>query len=301
MRCPSDRGINIPPLFLKTRDYMNRLSFIKKISLPNEHTHPEKTTSSQQYGVDIAGVVVNKVDPDEYERTRKYLAMAIDRHWRGEGGGDGDDPPPPVLGIVPDRPYLGSPCLADVETMFGTSLLSGTDHRYRHYDVGSNVRGGRNIGMSMVTTDLAAFLRTMQRQTETGRTIFVSHVTRDDVILGFLGEYRRRARRGLSFQSALVICTGCDDGSRGLSTALGLGTEVSEMIVDGGPSGPPVLVASGISPAEAAKRIRIMTPKFNASDGRRVSRAAEHYEPYIDFDLLLRRTSPPPSAGTGPA
>ena len=90
------RYINIPPLFLKTRECMNRLSFIKKISLPNEHAHREKTTSSQQYGVDIAGVVVNKVDPDEYERTRKYLAMAIDRHWRGEGGGTGTGPPPPA-------------------------------------------------------------------------------------------------------------------------------------------------------------------------------------------------------------
>jgi hypothetical protein len=176
--------------------------------------------------------------------------------------------------------------------MFGTALLSGGDHRYRHYDVGSNVRDGRNIGMSMVTTDLAAFLRTMQRQTDgqSERTIFVSHVTRDDVILGFLGEYRRRVRRQLSFQSALVICTGCDDGSRGLSTALGLNTEVSEMIVDGGPSGPPILVASGISPAEAAKRIRTMMPKFNSCDDRRVSAAVEHYGQYIDFDLLLRRT-----------
>ena len=207
-----------------------------------------------------------------------------------------------MLGVVPDRPYLGSPCLADVEAVFGAALLSGSDHRYRHYDVGSNVRGGRSIGMSMVTTDLAAFLRTMRRQPETCRTMFVCHATRDDAILGFLGESRRRARRGLSFQGALVVCTGCDDGGAGLSTSLGVCAEVGEMIADGGPSGPPVLVASGMSPAEAARRIRTMTPKFNASDGRRVTKAAEHYEPYIDFDLLLRRTSsPPPPAGTGPA
>jgi hypothetical protein len=246
---------------------------------------------SQQYGVDIAGVIVNKVDPYEYEGTSKYLTMATQRYWTGPNGGN-EKAPPPILGVVPDRLYLGSPALADVEAMFGTALLSGGDHRYRHYDVGSNVRDGRNIGMSMVTTDLAAFLRTMQRQTDgqSERTIFVSHVTRDDVILGFLGEYRRRVRRQLSFQSALVICTGCDDGSRGLSTALGLNTEVSEMIVDGGPSGPPILVASGISPAEAAKRIRTMMPKFNSCDDRRVSAAVEHYGQYIDFDLLLRRT-----------
>lgn len=61
--------------------------------------------------------------------------------------------------------------------------------------------------------------------------------------------------------------------------------------MDSGPTGPPVLVASGFSPAEAAKKIRTMTPKFNASDERRVSRATEHYEPYIDFDLLLEQTA----------
>ena len=145
--------------------------------------------------------------------------------------------------------------------------------------------------MTMVTTDLAAFLRSMQRQPEGERTIFICHATRDDVILGFLGEYRRRKRRDIPFQSALVICTGCDDGVGDLSGGINFSSEVSEMIKDTGSAGPAVLVASGCSPAEAAKQIRTMTPKFNASDARRVSRATEHYEPYIDFDLLLEQTS----------
>lgn len=33
------------------------------------------------------------------------------------------------------------------------------------------------------------------------------------------------------------------------------------------------------------------TPKFNVDDKHRVSIAVEHYEPYIDFDELMRRTS----------
>ena len=166
--------------------------------------------------------------------------------------------------------------------------------------VGSNVHG-RSAGLSMITTDLAAFLRTMQRQPESARVMFICHASRDDVILGFLGEYRRRARRNIPFQSALVICTGGDDEFEGVvgdddddvvsSGDVALSTEVCEMITDCGCAGPPVLVASGVSPAEAAKRIRTMTPKFNASDERRVSRATEHYGPYIDFDLLLERTS----------
>ena len=33
------------------------------------------------------------------------------------------------------------------------------------------------------------------------------------------------------------------------------------------------------------------TPKFNVDDKHRVSTAVEHYEPYIDFEELMRRTS----------
>jgi len=238
-----------------------------------------------QYGVNIAGVVINKVQPDKYDQTREYLRKAIGQMWKGPNG----EPAPPVLGVVPDRPYLGCPALADVESTFGTVLLSGSDHRYRHYDVGSNVQG-RSIGMSMITTDLAAFLRTMQRQDGDARTMFICHVTRDDVILGFLAEYRRKTRRGIPFQSALVICTGCDDGMGDVND-IELSPEVCDMIRDAGPDGPPVLRAPGYSPADAAKHIRTMTPKFNANDERRVTRATEHYEPYIDFDLLIDRTS----------
>lgn len=144
-------------------------------------------------------------------------------------GGPNGEPAPPILGVVPDRPYLGCPALADVESSFGSVLLSGSQHRYRHYDVGSNVQG-RSIGMSMVTTDLAAFLRTMQRQPESSRVMFICHASRDDVILGFLGEYRRRTRREIPFQSALVICTGGDDGLGDLSNEVELSSEVCEMV-----------------------------------------------------------------------
>ena len=88
-----------------------------------------------------------------------------------------------------------------------------------------------------------------------------------------------------------MICTGGDDGMEDVSDIMELSPEVCDMIRDAGPSGPPVLLAAGYSPADAAKTIRTMTPKFNANDERRVTRATEHYEPYIDFDLLLERTS----------
>jgi len=122
--------------------------------------------------VNIAGVVVNKVDPAKYDQTRDYLAEALRQFWTVDGR-----PAPPLLGVVPDRPYLGSPALADLESAFGSVLLSGSDHRYRHYDVGANVQG-RDSGMNMITTDLAAFLRLMRRQPESGRGVFICHASR---------------------------------------------------------------------------------------------------------------------------
>ena len=42
---------------------------------------------------------------------------------------------------------------------------------------------------------------------------------------------------------------------------------------------------------EALEKIIEFTPKLNIHDTNRVTKAIDHYEQYIDFDELLRRTS----------
>ena len=216
------------------------------------------------------GVVVNKIDPEKYEQTRQYLTKAIEHHI-GKNV--------PILGWIPDRPYLGCPALADVESQFATTLLSGSDYRYRHYDVGSNVQG-RTLGMAMVTTDLAAFLRTMKRQPEGNRTIYVCHATRDDIILGFMAEYQRNRREEeRPFEASLLVC-----GRKGKYQ---MADEVRDMFE--GLEGAPVMVVE-FSTHQAMHMIHDFTPKLNIDDKNRVRKAVEHYEPYIDFELLLERT-----------
>jgi hypothetical protein len=39
------------------------------------------------------------------------------------------------------------------------------------------------------------------------------------------------------------------------------------------------------------RKIHNYTPKLNIHDTNHVSVAVDHYEPYIDFDELLRRTT----------
>ena len=67
-----------------------------------------------------------------------------------------------------------------------------------------------------------------------------------------------------------------------------LSPEVSEMME--GVDNAPIMVVNGTT-HEAMRKIHDYTPKLNIHDTNRVSVAVDHYEPYIDFDELLRRTT----------
>ena len=81
----------------------------------------------------------------------------------------------PLLGCIPDRPFLGCPALADLERVFNTELVCGQMHRYRHYSVND---------MNLITTSLTRFLENIRSKHP--RTLYICHVTRDDIILGFM-------------------------------------------------------------------------------------------------------------------
>ena len=77
-----------------------------------------------QYGVRIAGVVINKVIPEKYDQTKEYMSKAMMKNWGI-----------PLLGCIPDQPYLGCPALVDLERLFKAKLVCGEEHRLRHYSV----------------------------------------------------------------------------------------------------------------------------------------------------------------------
>lgn len=141
-----------------------------------------------KYGVDIAGVIINKVIPEKYEQTKHYLSKALRERW-------GDVP---LLGLIPDRPFLGCPAIADLERLFPQStLISGADHRFRHYTVNE---------VNLVATSLEVFLHNVQH-VDSNRTLYVTHASRNDILLGFLMEAQQR---GSSWEAAMIV-TGCGD------------------------------------------------------------------------------------------
>jgi hypothetical protein len=158
----------------------------------------------QHYGVRIAGVVLNKVIPSKYDQIKHYMAKVLDQTWGV-----------PLLGCVPDRPFLGCPALFDFESIFNTKLINGEEHRLRHYNM---------TDINLVTTSLNRFLFNLRNKPS--RTLYVCHVTRDDLILGFMAEYQRRnanAKEKGSFEAALIIC--------GRGGKYEMSNEVKEMVL----------------------------------------------------------------------
>lgn len=213
----------------------------------------------EKHNVPIAGVVINKVIPDKYEQTKHYMSKALRDTWDI-----------PLLGCIPDRPFLGCPALADLERLFQSELVCGHSHRYRHYSVKD---------INLITTSLTRFLENIRSKAP--RTLYICHITRDDIILGFMAEYQRNRREEeRPFEAALLVC--------GRKDKYQMADEVRDMFE--GLEGAPVMVV-GFSTHQAMQLIHDYTPKLNIDDKNRVRKAVEHYEPYIDFDQLLHRAS----------
>lgn len=216
----------------------------------------------ESFGVPIAGVIVNKVQRDKYQQTQHYLGMALKKQWNI-----------PLLGVIPDRPFLGCPCLSDLERLFDSKLLSGHSHCLRHYRVQD---------LYLVATSLSVFLESLR--VKPTRTLYVCHASREDIILGFLAEYQRRQYLQQDMEAALVVC-GKPDKYELSPVLLDMIAEVSSDT-----SGAPPILRAPYDSAKAMEMIHNYTPKLNVDDAHRVETTVEHYEPYIDFDLLLERT-----------
>lgn len=211
----------------------------------------------QHYGVRLAGVIINKVYPTKYDQTKTNMTKALKQMWGV-----------PLLGCVPDRPYLGFAAVADLVRLFDGKLMCGHRHRLRHFN---------RLETNLVTTSLSTFLENLR--SKPARTTYFCHATRNDIIVAFVGEYQRRKQKGEPFDALLIIC-----GRKGKYT---VSAEITDMLED---LDTPVISVE-LSTHEAMHKLHNFTPKLNYDDTARVEKAITHYEPHIDFDELIRRTS----------
>jgi hypothetical protein len=139
--------------------------------------------------VHIAGIILNKVLPEKYDQTKPYFTKALEQKWQDI----------PLLGCIPDRPFLGSPALADLERLVSAEFISGGVHRLRHF---------RANDCRLVATSLEVFLQMVQQleqrpQPSDGegkpkspeRKLFVCHASRNDIVLGYIMMMETMARQ----------------------------------------------------------------------------------------------------------
>lgn len=225
----------------------------------------------EREGVAVRGVVLNKVIPDKVEMVREKMGKLLRQRWGV-----------PLLGVVPDLPFLGEASLGELEKALGGELLAGGERaRALHFT---------KDDAFLVTTGLRRFLRRAFIDGRTTSPLFIAHATRDDLLLGYLAHWQRAGPRGSDWPGdwagAFVLSTGA---SRAFpdpfapAEDLELSTYLKRMAAD---TDAPVLVTP-MGPVDALEAIKGYTAKHNTDNFDRVRAAINHYEPAIDFDLLL--------------
>ena len=97
-------------------------------------------------------------------------------------------------GVIPYGAALDNPSMLDFENLFDTQLIGGASKRLNHYN-----------DIQIVATGLRRFLEKLQSNNY-NRTLFFTHPSRIDIILGFLSHAKvHKERHGEDFQGAMVV------------------------------------------------------------------------------------------------
>jgi len=178
---------------------------------------------------------------------------------------------------------LGKATLGDIERLLGAELIAGQRFREAHYGTDD---------LQCVTTAVRRFLRkTNWRQQSCGerRPLFVTHITRDDIILGFLSHYQRNVRDDgrHGWLGAMVLCRGTTaEATDAPHHDHEHNSEMPDLMHIARAYDAPIMVTSK-GTIEATNTISNFTAKMHIGDPERVAAAIAHYEPHIDFDALL--------------
>lgn len=199
----------------------------------------------RSYGVTVRGVILNKVHDNKREMILEYVPKSL------------ADFNIPLIGCIPYTPMLSIPLMKDFESLFHTTLLSGKEHRLRHF---SDTR--------LVAGSLESYLEEMAPN-----QLVITPACREDIILAVIKRHKQeRELTGIDYGSGMIL-TGKKE----------LRNEILQQIQS---STIPVLRAPLCS-FDAMKVLASFTAKIRNEDIAKVDKAIEIVENNIDFSLLL--------------
>lgn len=196
------------------------------------------------YGVKVHGVILNRVQDNKREMILEYIPKSL-KKWNI-----------PLIGCVPYNAFLNTPAMKDFESLFNTSLLSGEQHRYRHFQ---NTR--------LVAGSLDTYRPELQ-----ANELVITPASREDIILATLERHRESLEKdGKDFQCGMI-----------LTSAHPPRDEIIEAIRQ---VNIPVLYAPLCS-YDAMKQITSFIAKIRTEDVLKVDKAIKLVGEHINFDLL---------------
>lgn len=201
----------------------------------------------EKHGVKIAGIILNRVLSEKKRMVKEYMQKALSS-WNI-----------PLLGCIPFNQFLSTPSMEDFEQLFQTKLISGTQHRLRHFEK-----------IRLVATSVETY-----RNLIVPGELIITPASREDIILSILTRHWD-----------LKISTPDDDLGAGL--ILTGAKPPKESIVDQLKRAEVPVLYAPLSSFVAMKMITSFTAKIRKRDVAKIQEAIRVVESHIDFDLLLK-------------
>ncbi|MBM3192030.1 MAG: cobyrinic acid a,c-diamide synthase, partial [Chlamydiae bacterium] len=195
--------------------------------------------------VPIVGVILNKVLPDKKEMVWHYMQKALAR-WNI-----------PLLGCIPYDDFLSNPTLMDYANLFNVKLLSGEEHKLRHFE---HIR--------FIATSLEVY-KTLIRPSQ----LVITPASREDIILETLTYHKDLEKNALL---PGMILTGSLPPKDYLVEALKKANLPAFYVP--------------LHTFHAMKMITSYIAKLRKEDTLRVEQTIAIVEQHIDFDRLLAAT-----------
>ncbi len=193
------------------------------------------------FGVKIRGVILNRVIPEKKEMILGYFKKALER-WNI-----------PLIGCIPYNQFLNTPSMEDFETLFNTSMLSGENFHYLHFQ-----------SIRLVATSVQRF-----KESIFPNQLIVTPATREDIVDALIEQ--RQFQQNDPHHG--IILTGKHPPMPALIARL----KAAEI---------PSLYAAQSS-YEAMRMITSFTAKIRKEDISKVEKAIELVENNIDFSFIV--------------
>jgi len=201
----------------------------------------------EKHNVRIAGVILNRVLDDKRDMIIEYMTKAL-ASWNV-----------PLLGAIPYDPFLSTPTMSDFEQLFQTSLLTGDDYRWRHFE---HIR--------LVATSVELY-----RTFIIPNQLIITPAGREDIVLATLTKYwdLKIANPDKDLEAGIIL-TGKEPPHPSLID------QVRKANI-------PMLYVP-LSSFVAMKMINSYTTKIRREDAPKIKEAVHIVESHVDFDKLER-------------